>query len=554
MLDIQGLPKNANGFRTTHTCELCGFEPKTKNKYREKQDHLVMKHFKEKIDKIFPHCRPYSCPAADCPFSGKDKQALLRHYTGKHGILDKYLKEALAEKGINYSPGEGGKRRGSANSDSSRGSGKNPRLSVTPPNGAAVQISPTPVAMTIVDAPNHNGGGIALNGKSPTKITLPHKPNTEELRKEVEAMMASFQPVEQPVVLHIPSQNGNTVNGKGGVVTAAKAEVVNGIPAGVTQVVTAIPVLNSPTSNVASSGPPSNASPVVNGVGGVATSNPTSQHVPITSLPAIVLSAVANATVASVQAKAKQQQQQQPTPTTLQLNGNSVIATSASLVTPNGHVSSITANGTVTAPGEKQAASVPTITVSSTPMVSSSVAQQQQQQQQAQQTPIVVVPPASSASSSVTNGAAATLPLVRTVSSSVSTTATSTPAPSTNGVVTSSTSSAAAAAIGSLSSSNPLPIEIIAKCHATANGGGDLVKSQSVVENEDVMWSASANGPAVIVESANALPVTYIETVDAGSLASVTTLDNMEYDYFAPVGATSNAIEVRERQLDFCML
>ena len=101
MLDLvpANLPKNVNGFRTTHTCELCGFEPKTKNKYREKQDHLVMKHFKEKIDKIFPHSRPYACPTAECGFQGKDKQALLRHYTGKHGILEKYLKEALAEKG-----------------------------------------------------------------------------------------------------------------------------------------------------------------------------------------------------------------------------------------------------------------------------------------------------------------------------------------------------------------------------------------------------------------------------------------------------------------------
>jgi len=76
MLDLGGcgLPKNLNGFRTTHTCELCGFEPKTKNKYREKQDHLVMKHFKERIDKIFPHCRPYTCPSEDCVFTGKDKQ------------------------------------------------------------------------------------------------------------------------------------------------------------------------------------------------------------------------------------------------------------------------------------------------------------------------------------------------------------------------------------------------------------------------------------------------------------------------------------------------
>ena len=90
MLDIDGcLPKNLNGIRTTHTCELCGFEPKTKNKYREKQDHLVMKHFKERIEKIFPQSRPYTCPAEGCTFSGKDKQALLRHYTGKHGILEK---------------------------------------------------------------------------------------------------------------------------------------------------------------------------------------------------------------------------------------------------------------------------------------------------------------------------------------------------------------------------------------------------------------------------------------------------------------------------------
>ena len=44
------------------TCELCGFEPRTKNKYREKQDHLVEKHFKDEIDKIIPFCSPYVCP------------------------------------------------------------------------------------------------------------------------------------------------------------------------------------------------------------------------------------------------------------------------------------------------------------------------------------------------------------------------------------------------------------------------------------------------------------------------------------------------------------
>merc|ERR1712013_334077 len=78
MLDIQGLPKNANGFRTTHTCELCGFEPKTKNKYRE-------------------------------------KQALLRHYTGKHGVLELSLREALQARGINYHLSDSAKRKSMGN-------------------------------------------------------------------------------------------------------------------------------------------------------------------------------------------------------------------------------------------------------------------------------------------------------------------------------------------------------------------------------------------------------------------------------------------------------
>ena len=98
VLEAAQLLYNVNGHRTNFTCELCGFEPKTKNKYREKQDHLVMKHFKEKIDKVILHCLPYACPTEDCDFEGKDKQDLSRHYTGKHGILEKYLREALQAK------------------------------------------------------------------------------------------------------------------------------------------------------------------------------------------------------------------------------------------------------------------------------------------------------------------------------------------------------------------------------------------------------------------------------------------------------------------------
>jgi len=593
MLDIAGLPKNSNGFRTTHTCELCGFEPKTKNKYREKQDHLVMKHFKEKIDKIFPHCRPYSCPAGDCVFSGKDKQALLRHYTGKHGILEKYLREALAEKGIHYNPNEGGKRRSSANSDSSGGRGaKNPRLSVSPPQGI-VQISPnTPVAMTIVDTAvaNHNHNGtVTINGNKNhdvsavgTKITLAHKPNTEELRKEVEAMMASFQPVEQPsrCVLHIPNGvNSATVNGTNGasLVTTAKAEqVINGI----TQVVTAIPVMNSganPTANggtIVASGPPAGSTNGTTTVVNCNMNNGMSNVRPITSLPAIVLSAVASATVASVQAKTKmQQQQQQQHSHTVSLpsllsNGNTVITTSASLITPNGHVALANGNGiavansldTVTAPGQKQANSVPTITVN-TPIVSST----------ANNSSLHISPAVSSSPAIQT-----TLPPIKTVTSTTAPLQQQQPQQQQqqqqqqqhqqqqqNGV--------ALAAIGSLSSSSPLPIEIIAKCHAagTVANGDPKLEVLPLLENEDVMWSASSNGPAVIVESANALPISYIETVGCdlsnGGVAiangsvngnQVLNLENIEYDYLYPVSATSNVagIEVRERQLDFCML
>ena len=81
----------------TTICELCGFKPKTKNKYREKQDHLYMKHFKEEFDRMLPTGTPWNCPAYKCTYFGKDKQSVLRHFTGKHGILEKYLSNALAK-------------------------------------------------------------------------------------------------------------------------------------------------------------------------------------------------------------------------------------------------------------------------------------------------------------------------------------------------------------------------------------------------------------------------------------------------------------------------
>lgn len=197
MLDIHqtNLPKNVNGVRTAHTCELCGFEPKTKNKYREKQDHLVMKHFKEKIDKIFPHCRPYSCPTADCSFTGKDKQALLRHYTGKHGILERYLREALAEKGISFIPGESGKRKSSTDSNHSKAK----KLHTQTIIDAKDMLPKNPVPLINNHHGHHNGTTTTVTVHTPNHQNGMNRSNNEELRKEVEAMMASFQPQPQEV-------------------------------------------------------------------------------------------------------------------------------------------------------------------------------------------------------------------------------------------------------------------------------------------------------------------------------------------------------------------
>ena len=83
-------------YLSKYGCELCDFVAQTKNKYREKQDHLSRVHFKDKIDKLVPKCRPYNCPEIDCSFVGKDNQSVLRHFIGKHDILKKLLKEALS--------------------------------------------------------------------------------------------------------------------------------------------------------------------------------------------------------------------------------------------------------------------------------------------------------------------------------------------------------------------------------------------------------------------------------------------------------------------------
>ena len=52
-------------------CEICGFTPYTKNKYREKQDHMSKWHYPSRLEIIIPQNtkKPFLCP--DCHYTGK---------------------------------------------------------------------------------------------------------------------------------------------------------------------------------------------------------------------------------------------------------------------------------------------------------------------------------------------------------------------------------------------------------------------------------------------------------------------------------------------------
>ena len=80
---------------TGRPCELCGFEPKTKNKSRERQDHLAMKHYRDRIQADLTASTNFSCPM--CEYVGKDKQTIYRHYTGKHKVVEQYLSDDIRE-------------------------------------------------------------------------------------------------------------------------------------------------------------------------------------------------------------------------------------------------------------------------------------------------------------------------------------------------------------------------------------------------------------------------------------------------------------------------
>ena len=80
---------------TGRPCEICGFEPKTKNKSRERQDHLAMKHYRERIQSDLTEVTNFQCPL--CDYVGKDKQTIYRHYKGKHKVVEQYLADDIRD-------------------------------------------------------------------------------------------------------------------------------------------------------------------------------------------------------------------------------------------------------------------------------------------------------------------------------------------------------------------------------------------------------------------------------------------------------------------------
>ena len=106
-LKLKSTPAPGYQVSRNNDCDICGFQPYTKNKYREKQDHLTKNHFKERIERLLPLTSPYRCPDTTCDYLGKDKQDIQRHYTGKHNILKMWVEEFLKEQADNLASGGG---------------------------------------------------------------------------------------------------------------------------------------------------------------------------------------------------------------------------------------------------------------------------------------------------------------------------------------------------------------------------------------------------------------------------------------------------------------
>lgn len=277
-------------------------------------------------------------------------------------------------------------------------------------------------------------------------VTLSSKPNTEELRKEVEAMMRSFQPVsEQPVIVQPVTANGN-----------GHFVDTNG---------------SSSTSII-------------------------SNDIPVTSapLPAFVLSAVANATAASIAAKN-------------QNSSSSTLTTSSSSSVP-----------VVIARGSNSSSNI-------VPSAS------------AMPIPIEVI--ANGGGNGATNGG-----IVNVINAQQ---------------LQNNQQSLPTTIIVRTSSGNVIdPQDILwngNQSSATTLTNTTTTSTPTIIATSDSQEGVSNGAPAVVVEAAHTVPVTFIEC-DPSSLGNLTgangvSLENIDYDYLYP---TTSNVTTEVRQLDFCML
>ena len=653
-MNHESLPKNTGGFRTTHTCELCGFEPRTKNKYREKQDHLVMKHFKEKIDKIFPHCRPYSCPNEECQFTGKDKQALLRHYTGKHGILEQFLREALAEKGIEYLE-DHPKRKSSTESRNGKKSPQTLGISTDIPT-ELLPTSPVPIATS-------------------TASTTPPTQNNEELRQEVESLMACLQPqpvqIQNNTIMQVnlpqepePMTNGNlntrltsmtngimngspqinggkmSINGQRmpssnpnlrNIVTMAESNMRNGVvnicngqPFTITnngqipqiladKIISTSNGTNGHILNVGNGIPTTISLPTMP-ISKVNTMiDPTTLNLPMNPLPPMSVALpkepnVINATTSNINERLEINVPQLIS-ANINTNGSSNIPTIISQSNgSNGTVSSsngilgsqtvnllrrtppnsnlpiscsftsnsstvksfnMTPNNTSDAPSALKMSKLQSILSTSLPSRGIPTVINMSNGQQSPPLP----PLQSHQQISMPNKASSNIPLPMDVVSKLTC---SLPTSVSNGnsaingvngmILTQQQHEA-----HQMPSSNMKTNLLTSTVDIAAEAAAEVMEqsAKNVLENEEVMWGAPHGGPAVVVEIADTVPVTYVEANGEvmetkyemsingvggnGSIQNVTALDHMDYDYLCSV-TQNNDHQIHQRQLDFCML
>ena len=92
---------------STKSCALCDFETnkESNNRFHEMEKHYSKKHFQDRILNeiipLLPKIQPFKCPAPDCNFVATTKNIaqgpfqIKLHYLRKHGILTKYIDEAL---------------------------------------------------------------------------------------------------------------------------------------------------------------------------------------------------------------------------------------------------------------------------------------------------------------------------------------------------------------------------------------------------------------------------------------------------------------------------